>query len=580
MLGYYKQHNDCDLWAREHNECVNNPRFMWTSCLGSCVEFATNTHPLCDQWALEGECTNNPSFLHVNCPRSCGMAIVWSPWVRRHFDLEPISLNPLLATEPFDHPEDLFQAAEILRLRLARYFEGLSSIIPGFSSAAPTEYLGMLGLTEALLYALRLHEVIFRQLGESHQIDYHYEKIHEILDVVRQGYSSDRLMLRLPFWMGQLNESAFIAVSLLQDLKRSVVINQTDPMSQAAGERAIREALSFTKLTDYYLPRSSPTSSASSADDSKRTATLNNGVQMPLVGLGTWQLDGEVCYEATLKALRLGYRLIDSAEAYGNEEFLGNALQAALSEGILRREDVFIATKASDEQHMGYRAVQDLVREQMRRLKVDQIDLYFLHSPLRDKQLQKETWTALEELYEQGVIKALGVSNFNAAELSDLLSAARIKPAVLQNKLDIYHLGKQLDDAGDPILLLARQHGIVVMAYSPFSAFPFVLQPVGDPLVRYIASRKTQQWQRPVTPAQILLKWAIQHGVAVIPRSQDNQKLTENLEVLQLPALTDEDMQLLDIIQLLVSSPVSVPVLFDDHKDPSIDGSRDSVTEL
>lgn len=571
VLASYKLHKECDLWAHDHNECISNPRFMWTACLGSCLQHARNTHQMCDQWAREGECTNNPTFIHINCPRSCGMAIVWSPWVRNKFDMDQLSVDPAQGRESIPFPADIFQASEMLRERLMKYFEGLYTVIPGLSSSAPTEYLGMYGLTEAMLYVFRIHEVIFRHAGSAEQIDFHYKKMNHILDVVRQGYSSDRLMLQLPVWMGVLNESALIAASLLQEM------HQASASGVAEVTVSVDSALSFAHLADYYSTRPHTAEVVPGA-----TVTLNNTVSMPLLGLGTWQLNGEACYNAVLSALRAGYRMIDSAEAYGNEAEVGQALRAAIDEGVLRREDVFLATKASDEAHMGYEGVKELVRQQLERLQVTYIDLYFLHSPLGDKKKQQDTWRALEELVKEGTIRALGVSNFDSAELLDLLAdpLLTVRPVVLQNKYDIYHLGKQLDKAGDRVLATAKAQGLVLMAYSPFSAFPFVMQPLADPIVAAVAARKSELWGRPVTPAQVLLKWTMQHGGAAIPRSVDPTRQAENLQALEMPLLAEEDMAMLDIIQLLVSSPVSVPVLHDQEEEEAKAKVSDDVFEL
>eukprot|EP01036_Dinobryon_divergens_P032771 gene32771-42429_t len=254
----------------------------------------------------------------------------------------------------------------------------------------------------------------------------------------------------------------------------------------------------------------------------KDTITLLNGVEMPLLGLGTWQLDGHVCVDAVSAAIELGYRAIDTAEALS------------------------------------------LVKQQLELLQTTYIDLYMLHSPINDRALQADTWRALEDLYAQGVIKALGVSNFGASELKELVeSAQRVKPMVVQNKLDVYHVGKQLDNEGDRIMEYAKSQGIIVVSYSPFSAYPFVMIPLNDPVVSYIAARHPDPTTNaPATPAQILLKWAMQKGTAMIPRSSNYDRLAENLKALSISPLLPAEIQLLDTLQFLVSSPVAKPIPF------------------
>lgn len=278
-------------------------------------------------------------------------------------------------------------------------------------------------------------------------------------------------------------------------------------------------------------------------------------------------------------AITLGYRHFDSAEAYRNEIEVGNAVSAAIQQGLVSRKELFLATKISDAAHGGHHGVQALVKEQLKHFQTDYIDLYMLHSPMNDK-VQQETWKGLEELYDQGIIKALGVSNFNGKELKKLISSSRIKPMVVQNKLDIYHVGKQLDNMGDDIVAVTREHGIVLVAYSSFSAYPFVLKPADDPIIRYIAGLRNQAAESAsksasssttgtttppvtpsaVTPSQVILRYVVQNGFAAIPRSSKATHLQENLRALDMTPLTQQEMNLIASTQYLTSSPVSKAV--------------------
>jgi len=147
-------------------------------------------------------------------------------------------------------------------------------------------------------------------------------------------------------------------------------------------------------------------------------------------------------------------------------------------------------------------------------LGLEYFDLYMIHSPLRDKKREEETWKALQDLYMEGSVKAIGLSNYGSADLSTLLGfeSISIKPMVVQNKLDIYHVGKQIDPQGDQIMAMMKANDIKMVAYSPLSAFPFVMQPAEDPIIRSIA------YSRRADPAQIVLRWILQQGMAVIPR--------------------------------------------------------------
>lgn len=217
---------------------------------------------------------------------------------------------------------------------------------------------------------------------------------------------------------------------------------------------------------------------------------------------------------------------------------------------------MFITTKLSDEESAGYAGVMELVKQQMAALQVNYLDLYMLHKPLHPN-VQAESWAAIEDLYYQGIVRSIGVSNFDGKSLRTLLSHARIAPMVIQNKFDIYHHGKQIDGEGDDIVAFSKSIGALMIAYSSFSSFPFVLQPLDDPVVRYIASQR----RNPTTAAQVLLRWTLQQGHAVIPRATNKQHMIENLAAAKLyPPLSEDEMSLLNSVQHFVASPVSVVV--------------------
>ena len=240
-----------------------------------------------------------------------------------------------------------------------------------------------------------------------------------------------------------------------------------------------------------------------------------------------------------------------------NEAEVGAGIARSISEGIVTRQELFIATKLSDESNAGFDRVTSKVLSQLADLRLEYIDLYMLHSPIENSSLQQETWRALEALHRSGKIRALGVSNFDAQRLQALVESSEIPPAVVQNKLDVYHLGKQLDDRGDGVVAYARSKGIVVVAYSSLSAYPFSMLPAYDPIVSFVASRQPT----PTTSAQVLLRWTLQlGGTAVIPRSTRSDRLEENLRVLDMAALSEADMALLNALQHMVASPISLAV--------------------
>ena len=177
---------------------------------------------------------------------------------------------------------------------------------------------------------------------------------------------------------------------------------------------------------------------------------------MPVLGFGTWQLMGSACYEATAHALRTGYRHIDTAQAYGNEAEVGRAI----AQSKVPRREVFLVTKLSN--HGEYQGPQLLARfeSQLKDLQTDYIDLYMLHSPGPSKELTLSAWRTMEQLYHEGRIRALGVSNFGRAELESLLADASVPPVYVQNKFSIYSPGEQRIDTTRSLMGYLKEKGI------------------------------------------------------------------------------------------------------------------------
>lgn len=273
---------------------------------------------------------------------------------------------------------------------------------------------------------------------------------------------------------------------------------------------------------------------------------LANGVEMPVLGFGTWQLVGQHCYEATIFALRTGYRHIDTAQAYANEAAVGKALADS---GVPRRE-IFLATKLSDPADFGPEALVRRFEAQLRDLGVDYVDLYMLHTPGPGGEATRQAWAAMERLYDAGRIRALGVSNFGAAELEGLLAVAQVPPVYVQNKFSVYNPGEQQVSKDSSIMQLLRTKGITMMAYSVINPWPFMLPPMKDPHVLAVAQRVGR------TPSQVLHRWALQLGAGVIPKSGDPGRIAENARLFDF-ALSDVDMRLLSGIVTLSESSVS-----------------------
>jgi len=254
----------------------------------------------------------------------------------------------------------------------------------------------------------------------------------------------------------------------------------------------------------------------------KSTVKLNNGVLMPLLGLGVYLMrPGQETYRAVRAALETGYRLVDTASFYRNEEDVGRAVR----DSALPREEVFITTKLWNDDH-GYDSALRAFDASLNRLGLGYIDLYLIHFPVPN--LRDESWRALEKILDSGRARAVGVSNYTERHLQDLLSKSSVVPAVNQVEFSPFLYQRDL-------LEFCRKHRIQLEAYAPLTAG----RRLDDPPITAIARKHSR------TNAQVLLRWAIQHEVVVIPKSRHAGKIEENAQVFDFD-LTSEETSMLD----------------------------------
>ena len=251
-----------------------------------------------------------------------------------------------------------------------------------------------------------------------------------------------------------------------------------------------------------------------------RARILADGTQMPMLGLGVWQVpDGPECVNAVRWALELGYRHIDTAQAYGNEDSVGQALR----DSGVPRDEVFITTKF-------YPGRKDPVAEaqhSLRRLGLDRVDLYLVHWPQGGATW---AWPGMERARERGYARSVGVSNFSVSELDGVIAAGTIAPAVNQVQFSPLEYRRALLDA-------CRRHGVALEAYSPLGT--------GRNLSNKTVTSVAQRVGR--TPAQVLLRWCLQHGLPVISKSIHRERILQNAQIFDF-ALSDEDMAELDAL--------------------------------
>lgn len=267
--------------------------------------------------------------------------------------------------------------------------------------------------------------------------------------------------------------------------------------------------------------------------------TLSNGIKMPILGYGVYQVSKEECTNCVLTAIKEGYRLIDTAQSYFNEEEVGEAIiQCGLP-----REELFITTKVWIE-HYGYEECKKSVIESMEKLKVDYIDLVLLHQPFND---YYGAWRALEDLYLEGKIKSIGVSNFYPDRLLDICNFARIKPMI--NQIETHPLYQREEDNK-----WMNKYQVVHEAWASFGEgrnglfTNQVLQEIGNKYHK--------------TPAQVMLRWAIQRNIVVLPKSVHADRIKQNFDVFDFE-LSNEDMEEIKKLDTNKSA-------FFSHQDPNM----------
>ncbi|CAL1695054.1 unnamed protein product [Somion occarium] len=316
---------------------------------------------------------------------------------------------------------------------------------------------------------------------------------------------------------------------------------------------------------------------ASTVTMSETTITLKRtGDKMPVVGFGLWKVTKATCADTVYNAIKAGYRLLDGAGDYGNEKEAGEGLRRAIADGIVKREDVFVTSKLWNTFHAHDHA-KALAKHQLQLWGIDYFDLFLVHFPISLEYVDpshryppewwgddgkvhlakvplQETWTAMEELVDEGLAKNIGLSNTQGSLLLDVLRYARIEPQVLQVEIHPYLTQEAL-------VKLAAIHGIAVTGYSSFGPQSYVelgahkgaSSLLEHDSIAQIASKNNK------TPAQILLRWAVQRGLAVVPKSNNHERLVSNLQVTSFSLSEDEIKAISALnINLRLNDPVDL----------------------
>ncbi|MBM7654371.1 aldo/keto reductase [Neobacillus cucumis] len=256
------------------------------------------------------------------------------------------------------------------------------------------------------------------------------------------------------------------------------------------------------------------------------TTTLSNGVKMPKFGLGVFKVEeGPELIHAIKFAIKHGYRSIDTAAIYQNEEGVGQAIREGLQEAGISREELFVTSKVWNSD-LGYESTLAAYETSLTKLGLDYLDLFLIHWPVEGK--YKDAWRALETLYKEGKVKAIGVSNFQIHHLEDLMKDAEIKPMV--NQVEYHPRLTQKE-----VQAFCQEHGIQLEAWSPLMQGQLLTQPV----IQAIADKYNK------STAQIILRWGLQNGVVTIPKSTKEHRIIENAAIFDFE-LSQADMEQLD----------------------------------
>lgn len=259
---------------------------------------------------------------------------------------------------------------------------------------------------------------------------------------------------------------------------------------------------------------------------------LTNGIKMPMEGFGVFQVrDKEECKESVLNAIRAGYRLIDTAASYTNEDAVGEAVREAIAEGICTREELFITSKMWVQDMQNYEMAKKAIDHSIETLGVEYLDLYLLHQAMKD---YFSAWRAMEDAYKEGKLRAIGVSNFYPHVLTNFCETVAIRPMVNQIEMHPYF-------TQEPALKVMEGYQVVPEAWAPLGGGRH--NPFDNEMVKEIAAAHGK------TVGQVVLRWNVQRGVVVIPKSVHKTRIEENFQIWDF-TLTEEEMQRISSLDL------------------------------
>ena len=260
--------------------------------------------------------------------------------------------------------------------------------------------------------------------------------------------------------------------------------------------------------------------------------TLNNGLKMPMVGFGVFRVpDKKECEESVYQAIKAGYRLIDTAAAYYNEDAVGAAVKRAIADGLCTREDLFITSKLWVQDMMDYESAQKGIEASLEKSGLEYFDLYLLHQACGD---YFSAWRAMETAYQEGKLKAIGVSNFYAHVLVNFVNTVEIKPMVNQVELHPYYTQEKAIET-------MKYYDVIPEAWAPLGGGRY--NPFEDEMLKGIAAKYNK------SVGQVLLRWNVQRGVVVVPKSTHVERIKENIDIFDFE-LNEEEMKQISLLDM------------------------------
>ena len=260
--------------------------------------------------------------------------------------------------------------------------------------------------------------------------------------------------------------------------------------------------------------------------------TLNNGLKMPMVGFGVFRVpDKKECEESVYQAIKAGYRLIDTAAAYYNEDAVGAAVKRAIDDGLCTREDLFITSKLWVQDMMDYESAQKGIEASLEKSGLEYFDLYLLHQACGD---YFSAWRAMETAYQEGKLKAIGVSNFYAHVLVNFVNTVEIKPMVNQVELHPYYTQEKAIET-------MKYYDVIPEAWAPLGGGRY--NPFEDEMLKGIAAKYNK------SVGQVILRWNVQRGVVVIPKSTHVERIKENIDIFDFE-LNEEEMKQISLLDM------------------------------